>query len=181
MAVSPTLETTRLRLVPFAERHLTERYVGWLNDPDVVRYSEQRHRRHSLDSCRRYFESLAGSSDHFWAIEAKDPALGHIGNITVTVDEPNRVGDVAILLGEKSAWGGGLGGEAWGEVCRFLLAEGAMRKVSAGTMATNHAMLGIMRRTGMIEEGRRPRHFLLDGAEVDLIYVALYEFPPARR
>ena len=51
------LETERLTLTPFnTERHLTERYVAWLSDPDVVRYSEQRHRTHTLASCRHFAE-----------------------------------------------------------------------------------------------------------------------------
>ena len=42
------LETPRLRLEPFAEAHLTERYVRWLGDPAVMKYSEQRFRTHTL-------------------------------------------------------------------------------------------------------------------------------------
>lgn len=81
MPPSPVLRTSRLRLEPFAEPHLTERYVGWLNDPDVVRFSEQRHRRHTLASCEAYWRSFEGTPNHFWAIVADDASLGHIGNI----------------------------------------------------------------------------------------------------
>lgn len=48
----PPLDPGPCRVVRFADRHLTERYVGWLNDPAVVRYSEQRHSRHTLWSRR---------------------------------------------------------------------------------------------------------------------------------
>jgi RimJ/RimL family protein N-acetyltransferase len=49
-----------------------------------------------------------------------------------------------------------------------------MRKVTAGTMATNTGMLCIMKKAGMVEDGVRKRHFLADDREVDLIYAALY-------
>lgn len=170
----PMLQFPGGRVVPFTESHLTQRYVDWLNDPQVVRYSEQRHRRHTLDTCRAYFESFRGSAHEFLAIEAQDARLGHIGNIAVAVDVANRVGDVSIVVGERRAWGSGLGGLAWCAVIETLLISGRLRKVTAGTMATNAPMLRLMERSGMQIEGRRARQFLLEGVEVDLILAARF-------
>lgn len=173
MADSGTLAAERLDLVPFRRDFLTDRYVGWLNDPQTVRYSEQRHRHHTLESCARYAASLEGSAHYFWAIVAHDPGLGHIGNMTATVDASNLVADLAIMVGEPNCRGRGLGLEAWKRACAFLLGDGGMRKVTAGTMAVNAPMLGVMRASGMTEEGRRARHFLHEGQEVDLVMAAL--------
>jgi len=169
MAKAPTLQTRRLMLVAFADEHLTKRYVGWLNDPEVVRYSEQRHRRHTVESCRQFVGSFASGPSHLWAIMEKAQGLGHIGNINSAVDAPNRTADVAILIGEKKAWGRGLGAEAWTAAVDYLLGPGGMRKVTAGAMAGNEAMLKIMAKAGMTEEGRRRGQFLLDGRAVDAI------------
>ncbi|HEX9703090.1 MAG TPA: GNAT family N-acetyltransferase [Rhodospirillales bacterium] len=174
MAAAPTLETNRLKLVSFAEGHLTKRYIGWLNDPEVVRYSEQRHRTHTADSCRRFVATFADGPSHLWAIVAKDAGLGHIGNVNSAVDAPNRTADVAILIGEKKAWGRGFGAEAWIAVVDFLLGPGAMRKVTAGAMAENTAMLAIMKKAGMAAEGRRRDQFLLDGRPVDMVMMARF-------
>ncbi len=150
-----------LRLVPFAERHLTERYVSWLNDPVVTRYSEQRHRRHTLASCRAYWESIA-APDRFWAIELDGR---HIGNITATVDARNGVADLAILIGERDAQGHGHGLTAWVQAIR----ESGARKITAGTMATNVPMLRLFEKSGMQIAGRRARHYLWEGQEVDMV------------
>jgi RimJ/RimL family protein N-acetyltransferase len=160
--------------MPFEERHLTPRYVAWLNDPEVVRYSEQRHRQHTLESSRRYFESFRGSSNHFLAIEADAAHLGHVGNIGVAIDVPNRVADVSILVGEKRAWGTGLATVAWCGVLRELFDAQQMRKLTAGTMAANEPMLRLMRRSGMQIEAKKSRQFLLDGREVDLVIAAAF-------
>jgi [ribosomal protein S5]-alanine N-acetyltransferase len=174
MASSPILKAERLSLEPFSEARLHERYVSWLNDPEVTRFSEQRHSRHTLGSCREYFENFSGSPHYFWAVVAHDPAVGHVGNLTATVDTPNNTADLAIMIGERRSWGQGYGAEAWIRACRFLLDEAGMRKVTAGTMAVNHGMLAIMRRAGMVEEGRRRRQFLWQGQEVDAVLVALF-------
>ncbi len=169
MAQSPILSGTKCRLEPFAERHLTERYVGWLSDPAVVRHSEQRHRKHDLASCRSYAASFEGSPHYFWAIVANDASLGHIGNINAYVDTANGVADVGILVGEHASWGRGFGTDAWLAACRFLLLDQNLRKVTAGTLANNHGMLAVMRHSGMREEGRRRRQSLWEGAEIDMV------------
>jgi ribosomal-protein-alanine N-acetyltransferase len=168
------LETPRLRVLPFGEEHLTERYVGWLNDPEVVRFSEQRHHVHTLESCRAYWRSFAGTPHHFWAVVARDPPLGHLGNLNAYVDDRNGVADVGILIGERAAWGRGFGLEAWTAVVDWLFAVRGVRKVTAGTVAPNRGMLRIMERAGMVEDGRRVRHLLVEGREVDVVHAALF-------
>jgi RimJ/RimL family protein N-acetyltransferase len=174
----PVLTTERLRIEPFAAAHVTTRYVGWLNDPQVVQFSEQRHRRHTPESAAAYLSSFAGTPHYFWAIISLDPALGHVGNMTAHVDTPNSVADVGILIGERTTWGRGYGFEAWNAVCRFLLDEAGIRKVTGGAMSNNTRMLSIMRRAGMREDGRRYRHMVVDGAEVDLIHMAVFRNVP---
>ena len=176
------IDTARLTLEPFSEAFLTARYVGWLNDKTVTAHSEQRHKTHTLESCRRFFEGMRAGGNYFWAITVKDdPASGHnghrghIGNIAAYVDAPNRVADLTILIGEQTAWGRGFGAEAWIAVCDWLFAEADIRKITAGTLATNTGMIAIMKKAGMIEEGRKRNQFLQDGREVDGVYAALFK------
>ncbi|CAN5909564.1 hypothetical protein BH11MYX4_BH11MYX4_00060 [soil metagenome] len=168
------LESERLRIEPFAEQHLTERYVGWLSDPEVVRWSEQRHVVHTLASCRAYYESFRGTANMFFAIVAKAPSVGHIGNINVYVDTRHGTADIGILLGERATWGQGFGREAWYRVMNALLETGTSRKVTGGCVADNLAMVKIMRACGMVEDGRRVRHFVYDGRETDVVYYAAW-------
>lgn len=169
-----TIETERLRIVAFSEEHLTAKYVSWMNDPEVVRFSNQRHRVHTLESCREFWLSFTGTPHRFWAITAKDPAIGHIGNMHARIDSVHSIADVAILLGEKQYWGSGYGQEAWGATCGYLLRTMGMRKVTAGTLATNKPMLALMHRSGMTEDGIRVRHMLAEGQEVDIVHGALF-------
>lgn len=163
----PTLATQRLVLRPFGHDHLTAEYIAWLNDPDVVRFSEQRHRAHDLQSCREYQTRMTAPGRSFWAIERKDGR--HIGNISATEDEPNNVAELAIMIGDKASWGTGFGTEAWSAAIEYLLFTKAVRKLVAGAMSVNTPMLSIFRRTAMQLEGTRARYFLWQGTEVDLL------------
>lgn len=174
MARSPVLETDRLLIEPFSENHLSDRYVAWLNDPDVVRLSEQRFRTHTLESCRAYMCSFEGTPNYFWAVLSRLPLEGHVGNVSVFVDNWNGVADIAILIGEKRLWGKGFGLEAFRAVTSFLFRQIRVRKVTAGTTSLNRGMLRIMERMRMEPDGRRLRQVLVDGQEADLVYGALF-------
>lgn len=163
-----TIATKRLRLEPFTGQHLDCGIVGWLNDPEVVRYSENRHRVHTLESSRAYLESFRDSPNKYWAIVRLADGIV-IGSATAYIDLNNSVADVGILLGDKSSWRGGYGTEAFSGVLNWLFTEAGVRKVTAGTMAANTGMLGIMKNFGMRDEGRKARYFLLDGQEVDMV------------
>ena len=174
MAFSREIRTERLLITPFGEGHLTDRYMGWLNDKELMCYSEQRHRQHTLDSCREYLRSFNDTPHYFWAIEEQRHGWGHIGNINAYVDRNNMGADIGILIGEPKAQKKGYGLEAWKRVCRFLLTDYGMRKISAGTMTANLPMIHLMERAGMIPDGIRKRHYLLEGHEVDIVHMALF-------
>ena len=165
--------TPRLRLEPFNESFLTERYVGWLNDPQVTALSNQRFRKHTLESCRAYYESFRGTEHIFWAIVRRSDDQ-HVGNLCATVESEHGVADLSILIGERSCWGQGVGGEAWQAAIEHLFRACALRKVTGGTLAINRGMLRVMEKCGMQEEGRRLRHYLVDGKEVDIVYFGIF-------
>ena len=176
MATPPPIATDRLDLVPFdTGRHLTDAYVSWLGDAEVVRYSEQRHRDHSLESCRVFVAGFDGTPSLLWAIETRSDGR-HIGNIHADIDPANATADVAILIGDRAAWGQGLGQEAWDAVLDHLLSvDGAdLRKVTAGCMADNAAMRRLMERSGMRPDGTKRAQFMLDGRAVDAVYAARF-------
>jgi [ribosomal protein S5]-alanine N-acetyltransferase len=162
--MTPTLTTERLSL-----RHLakaTPDQVRWLNDPEIMRYSEQRHQHHTQYSQLNYINSYRDGS-HIWAIIRIDTKK-HIGNLTATYDAPNRVADVGIMIGDAGCWGAGYGSEAWNIVCNWLLdKDGAnIRKLEAGCMRANEAMMKIIQKSGFKHEGERLNHFLLGGNPV---------------
>lgn len=175
MAVSREIKTPRLTIVPFQERHLTAQYVGWLNDRDLMRFSEQRHKVHTPATCRAYWQSFTDTPHFFWAIEEQQQGLGHIGNINAYVDEKNQLADIGIVVGEGKARGQGYAFEAWRAVCEYLFTTVRVRKISAGAMANNTAMLKLMQRAGMVEDGVRRRHYLHDGMEMDIVHRALFK------
>lgn len=165
---TPTLSTSRLSLRPLIKS--TPRQIGWLIDSEVVKFSEQRHKRHNLASQLRYVHGFTDAKSHIWGIHLV--ATGeHIGNISAVHDHNNDVSELGILIGEKKCWKLGMGSEAWREVSNFLLdpSRGSIRKLEAGCMRENVAMMKILADSRFELEGERKGHFLLDGRPVGMV------------
>jgi len=175
MATTGSIETSRLLIEPFAEQNLTERYVSWLNDPQVVQFSDQRFQTHTLASCRAYWESFRSSPHYFWAIRLHDEGDRMIGTMTAYVDEHHQVADVGILIGEKRVWGRGYASEAWITVCDYLLRHAGLRKVTAGTIEPNKGMIRVMEKAGMVDDGRSVRQCVWNDREMDVVHRALFK------
>lgn len=153
----------------FTEANLTEDYLGWLRDPQLMKFSNQRFRTHSMESCRAYMESFAGSENMLIAIYYEST---FIGTMTAYRSVAHGTCDIGLLIGAK-VQAKGLGKDAWGTLMAYLLDTGT-RKVTGGTLRCNQAMVNIMQACGMQADGVREGQELVDGAPQDILYFARF-------
>jgi RimJ/RimL family protein N-acetyltransferase len=158
---------------PFCPADITLTYVGWLSDPAVVRYSNQRFRRHTIESCQQYLASFRDSDNHFLAI-CNPHSMTMLGTLTVYRNVPHRTADIGIMVGDPASWGKGIGLDAFRTVAEALERSGEIRKITAGTLAINTGMIRIMEKSGMEKEATRSGHELVDGQPVDVVYYAKF-------
>jgi [ribosomal protein S5]-alanine N-acetyltransferase len=48
----------KVKLCIFTREHVNNEYINWLNDYQVVKYSNQRFRQHSFESYSEYLQSF---------------------------------------------------------------------------------------------------------------------------
>jgi RimJ/RimL family protein N-acetyltransferase len=169
MTTRAVIVTPRLRIVPFSEQHLTAEYVGWLNDRELMRFSEQRLHAHTAESCRAYWQSFQGTSNHFFAIERTRSDSSYIGTATVYVEGPSA--NIGILIGGSSAQAQGYGTEAWSGLMYFAFERLRVRTVAGGALSVNEHMMRVFEKVGMRSQQLRP--VLWEGRWVDLVYAAV--------
>jgi len=155
-----TLLTPRLVIEPPAPQEVFP-FVLWLNDPEVVKYSEQRHKIHTAETQLDYWHSAATVEPNFvYAIRREDSGMP-IGSISAEIDPYNNIANVGIMIGDKTQWGKGYGFEAWECVCNYLIIEKKIRKIEAGCMSLNAPMIRICTKYGMRHEAIVQGHFLI--------------------
>ena len=168
-----SLTGARIELATFTEEDITSDYLGWLNDPLVTRFSNQRFHTQSRESCRSYLRSFTGTDNLFLSIRRREDAKP-IGTMTAYISPAHGTADMGILIGDRSVWGHGYGQEAWDTLVNHLAILPGMRKLTCGTLACNDAMIRIAERAGMQLEGRRVAQELVEGEPVDILYFARF-------
>lgn len=163
----------RIVLDQFCQEDISDDYVGWLNDKEVVKYSNQRFRHHDLKTCESYRKSFLESDNLFLSVR-----LLHtnemIGTMTVYISPHHQTGDVGMMIGRRAQWGKGYGSEAWDLLLRYLLQDRSLRKVTAGTLRCNIGMVTVIERSGMELEAVRSRQELVIGEPQDILYFAKF-------
>lgn len=171
--MTPEITTCHLLIRPFTENDLHPAYVGWLNDATLMRFSEQRFKQHTLESCREYLRSFQGTPHHFWAV--RHAGLGLVGTMTAYLDEARGdSADLGILVGHSLARGLGIGREAWSAVLETLLGPLGLGRVTAGTLEVNWPMRRIMEATGMRLLPEKERFLLWESRQVLVVKMVKY-------
>ena len=157
----------------FKKKDISDDYISWLNNSDVVRFSNQRFIRHNRISCKTYRDSFINTGNSFLAIRCKKNQE-MIGTVTVYRSLNHGTADVGIMIGDKGVWGKGFGQDAWDTVLVWLLDIDGVRKVTAGTLKCNFGMIRLMERSGMELEAIKKEQEIVDGIAIDLVYYAKF-------
>ena len=173
------LRGQRVRLRPMRPADITPQHVGWLNDPEVVRYSNQRFVRHTRYTSRSYLGRFEGSGDVYLSVRLLESDRP-IGTLTAHRQLHHGTADIGILMGERAVWGQGLGGEAFQLLADWLAVQPGMRKITCGTLSVNHGMLKVAQRAGFEREAVRVAQELVDGVPADIVLFARFtpDAPP---
>ncbi len=163
------LEGEGIRLRTFTSADVSDDFVSWLNDSQVVQYSNQRFLTHTYESCIDYLRSFMGTDNLYLAIE--DAVSGRLhGSITAYRQIHHSTADIGIMVGDRQAWGKGIGYKAWNLLMDYLIKRCHVRKVTGGTLCPNVAMVRIMEKAGMKLEAIRSAQEVVDGVAVDMLY-----------
>lgn len=147
-------------------------YLEWFNDPEVCRLNSHHVFPYTRPEALTWVEALAGRRDAL--VLAIEMDGRHVGNISLQgIDPVSRSAELAIVLGDRSVWGQGVGLEA----ARLLVDHGFtalnLNRIACGTLAANVAMRRLAERLGMREEGVRRQASWTDGAYHDIVEYGL--------
>jgi ribosomal-protein-alanine N-acetyltransferase len=154
-ARAPVLRGRRLTLRPFTAADITARYLAWLSDAEVNRYSQRLGQPPVTAADARHYLAQLAPNEVVLAIHVEPE--GHVGNIKFgPVDHAQRRADISIVIGDKRAWGRGIGAEAVYLVSRYLFDELNLQRLDAGS--GNPAFIAMVEGLGWRRETVLPTH-----------------------
>lgn len=165
-------ETVYLRAIE--ETDLNAHYREWLNDEEVCKYNSHHRFPNYDENMHEYYERvIKPRKDLILAVSDKKTDT-HIGNVALeNIDSLNQNAEFAIILGDKSYWGRGVGKEAM----RLIISHGFntlnLNRIYCGTAEDNLGMQNLAQSLGFKEEGRLRQVLFKGGAFKDMLQYGL--------
>ena len=140
-------------------------YIEWLNDYEVVKYTEARHFTHTITSQKSYIRAVENSpNDYLWGIYFDKVIIGTIK--LGSVSRVHKRGEVAFLLGEKTHWGKGIMPVCLSAIEQFCIANLGIEKLNAGYYETNIGSARVFEKCSWEIEGVRNSDVVFEGNRI---------------
>lgn len=152
--MTPALRSARLILHPHSPMLVTCEQVAWLNDKELMCFSEQRHYEHTFRTQLDYVRA-EHPNRFLWLLRCNSV---DIGTMSAYVDFLNKRANLGILIGKKEYQGQGLAAEAWTTVIDYFF-DNDFNKIECGCQDDNWPMRRLASTTGFSLEGEIPGHY----------------------
>jgi len=147
---------------------VSEKYIGWLNDPEVYQFMGLRHKIPvTQQDVIRYVETCNKNKRHHWGIFNDGE---HVGNVTCGYYERNcHWADISNIIGEKKFRGTNLAKFALVGAIDYLFNIAGLHRLQAGTVSLHFASIALLTNIGMRKEAVLKKASIVDNKYVDHI------------
>lgn len=154
-------------LRPLTLEDVSDDYIAWMNDYEIVKYTESRFTTHTRQSINEFVKKANTATAHTFAIVAKD-SNKHIGNIKLDgIDERLHDGDVGLIIGRKEYHGRGIATECIRLVTEYAFKQLGLQRVWCGIYAPNIGSIKAFNKAGWEIFATEPQSCYFEGKYVD--------------
>ena len=137
------------------KKDISKKYLNWMNDLKVHKYTEQKFTKHSLINIKKFIREKNKSKNEFlYGIILKKKKLRiHIGNIKLgPINFTHKTGEISYFIGEKNLWGNGYATLAIKEIIKIAKKKG-LKKIKASLYEMNIGSKKILEKNNFKLEG----------------------------
>jgi RimJ/RimL family protein N-acetyltransferase len=169
-----TINSERLIFRTLRLEDVSERYLRWLNDPEVNQYLETRYVLQTRDTCEKFVSDMEKDpASYLFGIFDKI-TKEHIGNIKLGfVNSYHQRGQLSLLIGEKSRWGNGYATESIRCITKWGFKSLQLERIEAGCYETNLGSLRAFLKAGYSVEGFHRKKVLFNGKRIGSFWLGI--------
>ena len=162
------IETERFNLRSLKPIDASERWLGWLKDPEVVHPTNAPVRKVSREQLARYIAGFDNIRNYLIGIFDKTSRI-QLGFFFIDVDATHDTATFNVIIGEKSWWGKGVVNEARAALLDHFFDRLHMGKICGGPLSRNFPAIFNYKAQGWIYEGTLRGQFksVVDGSRLD--------------
>ncbi len=157
-------------LRPLLESDANGPYPTWFNDEEVCWGNGHHIFPYTPLAAKAYIQHATETRENLILAIVTREDNRHIGNIALQKINPvYRSAEFSIIIGDKSAWGKGVGKEAGRLLCDHGFRALNLHRIYCGTFENNVAMQHLATYLGMKQEGVRRQAAFKNGKYLDII------------
>lgn len=170
----PIIRTEHLVLRDIRIEDISDDYILWLNDFDIIKYLEIRFVEQTRQKVEEYIQSKLDDivhSNHFGVYDQKGKRL--IGTVTLpNINIYHKFADISFVIGLPDAQRKGYATEAMQAVIKYVFKYCKLEKLWAGYYESNVGSSKVLNKCGFKVEGRIEKKLIdYTGQRVDHIIV----------
>ena len=129
----------KVYLIMLNELYISDKYISWLNDKEVNKYSSRNGKTFSANDASNYVLNC-NQTDTKLLLGIYDTALNvHIGNVLLIADYEKSCIDISNLIGEKYYWSKGYVVDVDKHLIHFCFNYLKVKKFTMGNFSKNRA------------------------------------------
>ena len=174
---------THVYLRPLQREDLNERYLSWVNDPQVTRYMETGTFPSTKQDLEDFYQGTTSSKNQVILAVADARTDLHIGNVKLgPIHWVHRRATFGILIGDRKYWGKGVGQEATRLTVEYGFHRLNLHRIDLGVFAEHESAVHCYEKVGFTVEGHFRQDLFVNGEYKDRLWMGLLrsEYVPAK-
>lgn len=167
------------------ENDLCGNYFQWFNDQNVTQFMSNGAFPNSTKKMKHFLEHISSSQNDIVLAIINKENDHHVGNIGIhRINWIYRIGELGIIIGEKSEQNRGIGSEAIQLILNHSFYRLNLNKIFLLTDENNIAAIKSFKKNGFIQEGLLRKDCFRKGKYVNSVYMGCLRedfeknFPP---
>ena len=171
---TPFIIGSRIYLRSLQKKDLTEKYLVWLNHPDINRYLESGIFPSTNETLEKFYEAVGQSRDQVILAIVDKKTNRHLGNVKLgPINWVHRKATFGILIGEKQFWGKGICEEVTRLTVEYGFYKLNLNRIDLGVYAEHTAAIRSYEKVGFKVEGRLRKDLFHEGQFKDRLWMGL--------
>ena len=151
-------------LKPISIKEINKQYVDWLNNSEINKYLEVRHKKQTVKDIYEYVNSQRKSNGEVFGVFSRENKF--VGTVALNLDLNNSVGMFGLMIGDLGVQRIGAGTEATILCLEFGFGQAKIRRIEGGIIDGNLRAASNLENLGFKKEGTHRGKYILSNGEI---------------
>ena len=163
----PSSLKNKIVLKKISSKNISLDYVKWMNDPEVVQFTEQKYKKHTRKNISFFLKET--NKDNFSEIYGIFFEKLLIGTIKIgKINKIHKTAEISYIIGNKKFWNKGVATIVVKKICGYIFKKLKLKKIIAGTYSVAKSSQKILIKNNFKLEGVLKKQIFFKNKRIDL-------------